>query len=175
MKDFFLNTVRLGFSTWSENDLTDAMGLWGNEAVTKYITGKMSEEQVAQRLKKEIENYNNYGIQYWPVYLIETDENIGCCGLRPYNPKDKTLEMGIHLKDQYWGQGLAQEACGAVINYAFNTLGIYALFAGHNPKNEASAKLLKRLGFTYMSDEFYPPTGLYHPSYLMTRQNFDDR
>ena len=50
--------------------------------------------------------------------------------------------------------------------------GVNALFAGHNPKNTASAQLLKRLGFTYKQDEFYPPTGLYHPSYLMTKQDY---
>ena len=28
-----------------------------------------------------------------------------------------------------------------------------------------------RLGFAYVGDEFYPPTGLYHPSYILKRGN----
>ena len=56
--------------------------------------------------------------------------------------------------------------------YAFKTCRVNALFAGHNPKNIASAQLLKKLGFTYTHDEFYPPTGLQHPSYLMTNQDY---
>lgn len=176
MREFFLNTARLGFSVWSKNDMPDALELWGNPKVTRFIAskGKMSKEQVYQRLKKEIENYNNAKIQYWPIYLIETDQNVGCCGLRTYDSENNILEMGIHLKEQYWGKGFAQEACSAVVEYAFNALGVSALFAGHNPKNTASAGLLKKLGFKYTHDEFYPPTGLCHPSYLMTKQDYMD-
>lgn len=54
-----------------------------------------------------------------------------------------------------------------VIRYAFNTLRVNTLFAGHNPQNEASAKMLKKVGFNYTHDEFYEPTGLYHPSYII--------
>ncbi|ARC86662.1 acetyltransferase family protein [Clostridium argentinense CDC 2741] len=174
MRDFFLTTARLGFSVWSEEDLTDALELWGNAKVTKLIVadGKMSEKQVYERLKKEIEMYKNYNIQYWPIYLKETNENIGCCGLRPYDYENKIFEIGIHLKENYWGAGIATEACSAVIKYAFTNLNAKAIFAGHNPKNIASAQLLKKLGFTYTHDEFYPPTGLNHPSYLMTEQEY---
>lgn len=177
MRDFFFKTKRLGFSIWSEKDLLDASELWGNEEVTKFIvsTGKMSEEEIYQRLKREIETYNKVKVQYWPIYLIETNENIGCCGLRPYDSEKNIFELGIHLKEKHWGKGFAQEACLAVIEYAFNTLRVNALFAGHNPKNTGSAQLLKKLGFTYTYDEFYPPTGLYHPSYLMTMQTYKAR
>ncbi|AKA69667.1 acetyltransferase, GNAT family [Clostridium scatologenes] len=173
MKKIFLSTERLAFSLWSEEDISDALELWGNPEVTKFITsnGKMSEKQICERLKKEIETYTNANVQYFPLYLVEANKNIGCCGLRPYDPKNNIFEMGIHLKQQYWGNGFAKEACSAIIEYSFNTLGVNALFAGHNPKNTASAGLLKKLGFVYTHDEFYPPTGLNHPSYLMTRQD----
>lgn len=58
------------------------------------------------------------------------------------------------------------------MEYAFKVLKADALFAGHNPKNIASAALLKKLGFKYIYDEFYPPTGLYHPSYLLTKEDY---
>jgi RimJ/RimL family protein N-acetyltransferase len=177
MREFFFTTERLGFSVWNENDIIDALELWGNPEVTKFIVadGKMLEQQVHQRLKKEIETYNNTNIQYWPIYFIETNKNVGCCGVRPYDSEKNILEMGIHLKVQYWGKGLAQEACSAVIEYSFNSLKVDALFAGHNPKNISSARLLKKLGFTYTHDKFYAPTGLYHHSYLMTKQDYIDK
>jgi hypothetical protein len=49
-------------------------------------------------------------------------------------------------------------------------MGIEALFAGHNPNNEKSGMLLGKLGFEYTHDEFYEPTGLQHPSYLLKRE-----
>jgi [ribosomal protein S5]-alanine N-acetyltransferase len=177
MREFFLTTERLGFSVWNENDISDALELWGNPEVTKFIVadGKMLKEQVHQRLKKEIETFNKANIQYWPIYSIETHDNVGCCGVRPYDSEKNIFEMGIHLKEHYWGKGFAKEACSSVIEYSFNTLRVNALFAGHNPKNTSSARLLKKLGFKYTHDEFYPPTGLYHPSYLMTKQDYIDK
>lgn len=93
--------------------------------------------------------------------------------MRPYDYENNIFEIGIHLKKKYWGKGFAQESCSAVMEYAFKTLKVNALFAGHNPKNIASAQLLKKLGFRYTHDEFYPPTGLHHPSYLMTKQDYE--
>jgi len=93
--------------------------------------------------------------------------------LRPYDPPKKVLEIGFHLQDKYWGKGLAQEAGSAVIDYAFTTMDVSAIFAGHNPQNPASAHALTKLGFSYTHDEFYPSTGRFHPSYLLTRQVYE--
>lgn len=51
-----------------------------------------------------------------------------------------------------------------MIAHAFDVFGARALFAGCNPDNTASRALLEKLGFGYTHDEFYSPTGLYHPS-----------
>lgn len=118
---------------------------------------------IEKRLETEISNYENYGIQYWPCFHRETEELIGCCGFRPYE-KDK-YEKGNHLLPKYWGKGYATEAANAVIQYAFNNLNAILLFADHNPNNSASRDLVKKLGFTYIKDNYYEPTGLYHPSY----------
>lgn len=174
MNGYFMTTERIGFSLWREEDLPKAIELWGNPKITKFINanGNMTEEEIKQRLKKEIETYESSEIQYWPIYLLETKEFVGCCGLRPYDISSNTLEMGIHLKEKYWRLGLAEEACYAVIKYAFNNIKVSSLFAGHNPNNKASEKLLKRLGFKYTHEEFYPPTGLNHPSYLISKSDF---
>ena len=80
-------------------------------------------------------------------------------------------EIGFHLRPQFWGKGYAVEAASAAIDYAFSVLHADALFAGHNPNNAASAKVLRKLGFRYIGDEFYEPTGLYHPSYELKRKS----
>jgi len=78
-------------------------------------------------------------------------------------------ELGVHLRPQYWGKGFATEALGRVIEYAFAELGASALFAGHHPSNVASGKSLLKLGFERTGEEFFEPTGLMHPSYLLKR------
>ena len=69
------------------------------------------------------------------------------------------------MRSKFWRQGYAVEAATAVIGYAFTVLKAEGLFAGHNPQNIASQKVLSKLGFHYIGDEFYEPTGRYHPSY----------
>ena len=54
-------------------------------------------------------------------------------------------------------------------NYAFGQLRARGLFAGHHPENAASGAMLRKLGFRYSHDELYAPTGVHHPSYLLTR------
>lgn len=177
MKEFFLTTERLGFSLWDENDIGNALELWGNPQVTKFITvhGEMLEEEIYKRLNLEMESYEKYKVQYWPIYYKENNESLGCCGLRQYDEEKKIFEMGIHLKDKYWGSGIATEACLAVMNYGFNVIKARGLFAGHNPKNIGSAKLLRKLGFIYTHDEFYPPTGVNHPSYLIMEEDYRNK
>ena len=162
---YFMKTDRIGFSKWHPEGFELAKTLWGNPAVTKYIcaSGHFSEEDICSRLATEIKNENEYQVQYWPIFALKSDEFIGCCGLRPY--KEKQYELGFHLRPEFWGNGYAAEAANAVIDYAFKHLHTDRLFAGHNPNNIASGKVLSKLGFNYIGDVFYEPTGLYHPSY----------
>src|SRR6185295_10626446 len=149
---YFLQTERLGFRPWSEADFELAMGLWEDLQVTRFFGGPFSREWVQGRLSREIAHWQSYGFQYWPLFLLATGEHVGCCGLKPRKPEERILEIGFHLRPAYWGFGYAAEAARTVIEYAFGTLGASALFAGHGPANEASRRLLTKLGFRYTHD-----------------------
>lgn len=161
---YFLHTERLQFRTWREEDLGLAQQLWGDPRVTAMIDGAMTPEQVEERLRREIGLQNEFGVQYWPVFWRAGGEFVGCCGLRPYQD---IYQLGYHLRPEFWGRGLAEEAGRAVIGYAFETLRAPALFAGHHPENGASRRVLEKLGFAYTHDDVYPPTGVMHPEYLL--------
>jgi RimJ/RimL family protein N-acetyltransferase len=169
---YFLRTSRLGFRTWTPDDLDLALSLWGDPDVTRLIGGPFSREQVEARLEREIATFAAHGVQYFPIFLLENSDHVGCCGLRPYQPDQHVYELGFHLCKAHWGKGYAKEAALSMIHYGFTTLGASALFAGHNPANDASRGLLTALGFRYSHDEFYPPTGLMHPSYLLSAADF---
>jgi RimJ/RimL family protein N-acetyltransferase len=171
---FFMRTARLGFRRWREDDLAIALALWGDINVTRFIDarGKLSRSQVQQCLEAEIVGQRDHGLQYWPVFLLESNDHVGCCGLRPYDLDRRIYEIGFHIRSEYWRRGFAQEAAMAVIIFAFQKLDAAGLFAGHNPQNEASRLLLVKLGFRYTHDEYYPATGLDHPSYLLSAGDY---
>lgn len=168
---YFLSSRRLGFRRWHEQDLELALGLWGDPRVTRLIDarGRLSPDEVRQRLEREIAGEREHAVQYWPMFLLEDGEHVGCCGLRPRAGSGLVYELGVHVRSSHWGRGFAEEACRAVIDHAFSRLGASGLFAGHNPDNHASRRLLQKLGFRHTHDELYPPTGLRHPSYLLAR------
>lgn len=160
-------TERLEFRCWSAGDLPLALSLWGDPQVTDLIGGPFADDAVAQRLSSEIVHESQHRAQYWPIFLREDGQFAGCAGLRPYDVSRRIYELGVHLRPEFWGRGLAVEAGRAVVEYGFGELNASALFAGHNPRNEMSRKFLLKLGFVYTHDELYPPTGLKHPSYLL--------
>lgn len=172
-----MRTKRLELRSWSPGDFELALALWGDPDVTRLFGGPFSEEWVRERLQREISNLETHGFQYWPVFLLETGEHVGCCGLKPYIPTrplsiEPIHEIGFHLHKAHWGRGYGEEAARAVIHRAFQELGGRGIFAGHHPENHASRALLTKLGFQYVYDEYFPPTGLQHPGYLLRAEEY---
>jgi len=168
-ESYFLKSARLGFRCWTRDDLSLARDLWGDIEVTRFFGGPFSDEEICQRLDREIARMNTHQFQYWPIYLLSGDEHVGCCGLRPYRLEDEIHELGFHLRPKYWGRGLAPEAASAVIDFAFQAIGVKGLSAGHHPGNVNSRKVLEKLGFQYTHDEYFPSLGMNIPYYLLAR------
>lgn len=57
--------------------------------------------------------------------------------------------LGYKLDHDYWGRGLAKEACEKMIAIAFEELKLHRLQAFIMAQNERSVKLIERLGFHY--------------------------
>lgn len=162
-----ISSERLVFRSWRAEDFDLAMRLWGDPRVTTLIdaSGALDPDRVRERLFAELEREEKFRVQYWPMFLRDSGEFAGCCGLRPRELEKKIYELGFHLCADAWGRGLATEAAEAVVRFAFEELSAASLFAGHNPKNSSSRRVLEKLGFVHTHDELYPPTGLMHPSY----------
>ncbi|GAC1352084.1 MAG: GNAT family N-acetyltransferase [Polyangiales bacterium] len=165
-------TPRLYFRTWQRADWPLALALWGNPMVTALFGGPFDEAAVRRRFDREVENERSFGVQYWPIFLRENGDHIGCCGLRPDEVHTATFEIGFHLLPAHEGKGLATEGARAVLQHAFDTAGAAGVIAGHHPQNLASKRVLEKLGFRYTQHALYPPTGLHHPGYLLTSESY---
>jgi len=165
-----LSTDRLVLRTWEENDFALAQSLWGNPDVMAFLGGPLSDEKVQKKMRAEMACLDKHGIQYWPIFEKHTDEFVGCCGLRPwaYTPP-AGHELGFHLLKAKWGRGYASEVARAVVQHAFEKLHFSTLRAGHHPEHLNSKKILLELGFQFVDEVFYEPTGLMHPTYQLNR------
>jgi ribosomal-protein-alanine N-acetyltransferase len=78
-------TGRLVARSWQIQDLSLAMELWGDPAVTALIDsrGKLTEVQVQEKLYAEIERERSSGVQYWALFDHRNNDFVGCGGLGP--------------------------------------------------------------------------------------------
>ncbi|MCP4805055.1 MAG: GNAT family N-acetyltransferase, partial [Proteobacteria bacterium] len=158
---------RLVFGSWKLAGFEDAWELWGDREVTRLIGGPWERDEVRARVATEMLSEREHGVQYWPI-STRRGAFVGACGLTVNDHGEH--ELGFHLCHRAWGQGFAREAAQAVIVFAFGTLGLMRLVAGHHPDNAASARMLEKLEFRYVGDRFYAPTGLHHPHYERVRR-----
>ncbi len=82
MRTFFMESDRLRFGRWMNEDAALAKSLWGDPNVTKYIcaSGRFSDADVEKRLQSEMDSQNKFDVQYWPVFRKTTSDFVGCCG-----------------------------------------------------------------------------------------------
>ena len=99
-------------------------------------------------LRGPVASYEQNG---FGMYLVELKENripIGISGL----VKRDTLpdpDIGFAYLPAYWSKGYAVESAAAVMNYARETLKLDRILAITSPDNEASAKLLGKIGLRF--------------------------
>jgi RimJ/RimL family protein N-acetyltransferase len=60
-----------------------------------------------------------------------------------------TAEVGYSFAPEHWGHGYAVEALDALIDHAFDTLGVTRIFGMLHPDNPASAMVMERCGFVF--------------------------
>ena len=84
---------------------------------------------------------------------------VGCAGLLPvttaaeHEPRLAGLvEPLVALAPNVWGRGYAAEALGALLSYASGTLGLPRLAGVTDVPNVASDRMLRRAGFTVLSE-----------------------
>ena len=82
---------------------------------------------------------------------------------------DRTYEIGWIIREDMRGNGYAIEAAKALKDYAFNVLNAEKIQAHCDSRNQASEKVMKKLGMTLVDGtgtRYYPRTGVSSGEYL---------
>lgn len=83
---------------------------------------------------------------HWGVFLQGTDTCVGTCGFyRGF--AEGTGEIGYVMRERFRGQGIMTAAVTLVVAHGFRGMGLERIVADVAPDNEASTRLLERLGF----------------------------
>jgi len=85
--------------------------------------------------------------EQFAVTETASGELLGCVGLRLSKDR-KSAELGYWVGRAFWGQGFAVEAARRLTEWAFAAFSIARVTATVAADNDASAAVLRRLGFT---------------------------
>ena len=72
---------------------------------------------------------------------------IGWCSLTQWNPDYRSASLTYILDEAAWGRGYATEAACALLRWAFETLDLNRVQAETDTRNDASVRLLEKIGF----------------------------
>ena len=96
------------------------------------------------------------GDAYLATCLKSTGELIGFVAIERRDVPDKRLHnLGYIFHPAHYGKGYATEACRAAMVHVFNDMGADGFLTGTKPDNEASVRLLNRLGFSDVGNGEY--------------------
>ena len=95
-----------------------------------------------------VEMYGRLGFGLYQVRLKVCDEPIGICGLLKREALED-VDLGFAFLPKFWGNGYAREASAAVMSYGRNELGLARIVAIIARNNDASRRVLEKLGFEF--------------------------
>ncbi|BBF44393.1 acetyltransferase, GNAT family [Lachnospiraceae bacterium KM106-2] len=134
-----IKTDRLVVRRFREEDAEDLYEYLSNPVVVKYEDYDPFTKEAAMGEAKRRAGDENF----WAVCLKE-GKVIG--NLYFAKSEFNTWELGYVFNETYWGNGYATESARALIDDAFRNEGIHRVAAECNPENQASWKLMERLG-----------------------------
>lgn len=144
-----LETERVRLRPYRDDDVEAMFALYSDPRVMRYWsfppwTERSQAEQYLARAWAAMEAGEIFP---WAIADRDSDTLIGALTFFSLHREQRRLEVGYSLSPDYQGRGVAAEALRCAISFGFDTVGLVRIEADIDPRNEASWRLLERLGF----------------------------
>ncbi len=93
-------------------------------------------------------SYEQHGFGLYLVKLKTDQVSLGICGLLKRDSLPD-VDIGFAFLPEFWNKGYGFESASAVMHYGKDVLKLTRIVAITNKDNEASAKLLEKLGMQF--------------------------
>ena len=144
-----IETPRLVLRRFADADLAAFLAYANDPEVSRYQSWESYTEREGRELiaRQKAAAPGRPGEWFnFAVELKETGALAGHVSLCVKAEDARQGEIGFALAREHQGRGLAREAAGRVLAYAFETLGLHRVVAVTDCENARSAALLERLG-----------------------------
>ena len=134
------------------SDIKPYHEMQSNPKVMQYVIGEVqTEKEHLIELERLIGFYDKENNDFW-IYAIDRkldNEFVGTVAFIKDDEGDD--EIGYRFLEKYWGLGYGSNLCKASVGY-FSSIGMPKLIGYVINLNVASAKILKKCNFEYVSD-----------------------
>jgi ribosomal-protein-alanine N-acetyltransferase len=146
-----LHTERLSLRALHPIDAEDMFDYASREDVTRYLLWSVHKSEAHTRdYIRYIQSRYELGDFYdWAIIDHESRRMIGTCGFARIDTENDSAEIGYVLNPDFQGRGYATEASARVIEFGFSTLGLNRIAARFMQGNNASLRVMEKLGMTF--------------------------
>ena len=177
-----LETERLILRKTEESDLKKLWEILLDKDISKYyLTCKINDnwEDEKKWQYKKLERANNLDVFCWTILRKDNNEVIGQITVQDGYTEDKSIrDVGWFVSKNNQRKGYAYEAAYKVLNYMFNEVEINKIETSAAIINEASWKLMEKLGFkrletTHKNKYYFIEEELDSYEYELTKEEFE--
>jgi RimJ/RimL family protein N-acetyltransferase len=144
-----LRTSRLLLRPYRPEDAPALFSIFSDPLVMRYWSTPpwASIEQAHRTIEGDIKSLESGQQLRLGIERIDDSTLIGQCTLFNIAPSCRRAEIGYCLASAAWGRGYMCEALQELVRYGFLELDLHRIEADIDPRNAASERLLRRLGF----------------------------
>lgn len=149
MKKSFLISDKIYLRPIERTDLNENYQQWFNDEAVCQFNSHHRFPNYKQNMKEYYENCiksrNNLILA---IIDKKSDRHIGNISLQDMDFINRSAEFAIIIGNKdFWGKGLAKEACKLIIDHGFKSLNLHRIYCGTSSENIGMQKLAKSLGF----------------------------
>ena len=146
-----IETPRLALHRLTTDDADFILELLNEPSFLRFIGDKgvrTREDACRYILDGPMASYERFGFGLYRVERKDGGEPIGICGLLKRDSLED-VDVGFAFLPRFWSNGFAFESASAVLAHGRQTWGLKRILAITSPDNEASIRLLAKLGFRF--------------------------
>ena len=152
-----VRTERILLRPWTREDVDALHALWLAPEMRRYLWDDVviARDTAEQVVESHLVTAEKNSLGYWALHIPRPTSPAavpiaGFCGFR-FIGDSSEIELMYGLQPEYWGKGLATEACLAALEYLWCSTGYQQVYARTDPPNHKSVQVMLRLGMTHES------------------------
>jgi [ribosomal protein S5]-alanine N-acetyltransferase len=145
-----LRTPRLVLRPFTPGDGNTVQRLAGDRdiaATTASIPHPYQDGMAQQWIAAHQERFTKGEAVTFAITLASTGDLVGAIGIE-IRREHARGELGYWIGKPYWNNGYCTEAAFEALRYSFQVLGLSRIYACHFKSNEASGRVMRKLGMT---------------------------